>query len=98
MGAVDLIGAIGRLGGVSLADDVPGSGRVLLDAQGIVAALAYAGIGVAVFAVAFWVMAKVIPFSVRKEIEEDQNTALGVIMGSVVIGLAIIIGAAIHGG
>jgi uncharacterized membrane protein YjfL (UPF0719 family) len=42
-------------------------------------------------------MGKVIPFSVRKEIEEDQNTALGIIMGSVVIGLAIIIAAAVSG-
>ena len=41
---------------------------------------------------------KVAPFSVRKEIEEDQNTALGIIIGSMIIGLAIIIGAAIHGG
>lgn len=95
MAAVDLIGAVGPL---LLADDVPGAGRALLDPNGVVAALAYAGVGVAVFAVAFWVMAKVVPFSVRKEIEEDQNTALGVIMGSVVIGLAIIIAAAIHGG
>jgi len=64
----------------------------------VVNSLLYTGIGVVVFALAFLVMAKVIPFSVRKEIEEDQNTALGVIMGSVVIGLAIIIAAAVHGG
>ncbi len=40
-------------------------------------------------------MTKVAPFSVRKEIEEAQNTALGILMGSVIIGLAIIIAAAI---
>jgi uncharacterized membrane protein YjfL (UPF0719 family) len=38
---------------------------------------------------------KVIPFSVRKEIEEDQNTALAIIMGSVILGLAIIIAASV---
>ena len=35
--------------------------------------------------------------SIRKEIEEDQNTALAVLMGSLIIGLSIIIAAAIGG-
>ena len=39
---------------------------------------------------------KLMPFSVRKEIEEDQNTSLGIIIGSFLIGLAMIIAAAIH--
>ena len=67
------------------------------DLHNIVYSLIYTGLGVLVFALAFFIMAKVVPFSVRKEIEEDQNTALGIIMGSVVIGLAIIISAAIQG-
>ena len=55
------------------------------------------GIGVVVFGIAFLVMVKMAPFSVQKEIEEDQNTALGIVMGSVIIGLAIIIAAAMGG-
>ncbi len=66
-----------------------------LDLDLLLATLAYTGIGVAVFFVAFLVMVKVIPFSVRKEIEEDQNTALAIIMGSVILGLAIIIAASV---
>ena len=42
-------------------------------------------------------MGKVMPFSMRKEIEEDQNTALGIIMAGVLIGLSIILSAAIQG-
>lgn len=57
--------------------------------------LVYSVLGVVIFGIAFWLMTKIAPFSVRKEIEEDQNTALGVIMGAVIIGLAIIIAAAI---
>jgi hypothetical protein len=34
---------------------------------------------------------------VRKEIEQDQNIALSVIIGSVMIGIAMIVAAAIHG-
>jgi putative membrane protein len=33
----------------------------------------------------------------KKEIETDQNTALGIVIGSVILGLAYIIGSAIHG-
>ena len=66
-----------------------------LDLDLLLATLAYTGIGVVVFFIAFLVMVKVIPFSVRKEIEEDQNTALAIIMGSVILGLAIIIAASV---
>lgn len=66
-----------------------------LDPTYLIATLVYTGIGVLVFLVAFWLMGKVTPFSLRKEIEEDQNTALGIVMGSVILGLAIIIAAAI---
>lgn len=59
--------------------------------------LIYAFIGMGVFGFAFFVMTKVTPFSIRHEIEEDHNTALAVIIGSVNIGLAIVIAAAIAG-
>ena len=52
-------------------------------------------IGILIFAVAFLIMVKISPFSVQKEIEEDQNTSLGIIYGSVFIALAIIISAAV---
>jgi uncharacterized membrane protein YjfL (UPF0719 family) len=59
--------------------------------------LIYALLGMVVFAVAFGIIVRVTPFSIRKEIEEDQNTALGVVIGAVFIGLSIIIAAAIAG-
>ncbi len=62
-----------------------------LDPHYLIATVVYTAIGVAVFLLAFWLMSKLTPFSIRKEIEEDQNVALGVVMGSVIIGLALII-------
>ena len=53
-------------------------------------------IGLIVFALAFLIVVLVAPFSVKKEIEDDQNTSLAIIIGSVIIGVAIIISAAIH--
>lgn len=59
--------------------------------------LVYTVVGMVVFGIGVWIMEKVTPFSIRKEIEEDQNTSLGIIMGAVIIGLAIIIASAIAG-
>jgi putative membrane protein len=53
-------------------------------------------IGLIVFAIAFGIVVLLSPFSMKKEIEEDQNTALAIIIGAIMIGLAIIISAAIH--
>jgi len=53
--------------------------------------------GLIVFALAFLIIAKSTPFSVRKEIEEDQNVALAIVIGAVILGSALIIAAAVHG-
>ena len=57
----------------------------------------FVAIGLIVFAIAFLIVVLVAPFSVKKEIEDDQNMALAVIIGAIIIGIAVIIGAAIHG-
>ena len=59
--------------------------------------LIFSGLGIVVFGMAFWLMAKIIPFSVRKEIEDDQNTALAIVMASVIIGISLIIAGALLG-
>ena len=57
----------------------------------------YTIFGVLVFGVAFAAIVKISPFSIRKELEADQNTAVAILIASVILGLAIIIAAAIHG-
>lgn len=53
--------------------------------------------GLLVFGIAYMIIVKATPFSIRKEIEDDQNTALAIIIGAVIIGVALIISAAVHG-
>lgn len=65
--------------------------------KAVVASVVYSLIGIVMFAISFLIIKLVTPFSLRKEIEEDQNTALAVMIGSVIIGLSIIIAAAIGG-
>lgn len=57
----------------------------------------YTVFGVIVFGLAFWVIVKIAPFSIRKELEEDHNTAIAILIGSGIVGLAFIIAAALHG-
>ena len=61
----------------------------------LVTTLLFVSIGLVFFAVAYFILGKMFP--IRKEIEEDQNTALGIVIGSIMIGIAIIIAAAIQG-
>jgi uncharacterized membrane protein YjfL (UPF0719 family) len=61
----------------------------------VLASVVYSFIGVAIFALAFLLIEKIAPFSLRKELAEDDNVAVGVVMGSIVIGLSIIIASAI---
>jgi putative membrane protein len=53
-------------------------------------------IGLLFFAFAFWLIVKISPSSIRKEIEEDQNTALAILIASVIIGISLIVSSAIH--
>ena len=63
----------------------------------LIESIVYSLIGIVMFALSFLIIKLVTPFSLRKEIEEDQNTALAIMIGSVILGLAIVIAAAIGG-
>jgi uncharacterized membrane protein YjfL (UPF0719 family) len=61
----------------------------------LVTTLIFVFIGLVFFAVAYGILSRV--FNIHKEIEEDHNTALGIVIGSIMIGIALIIAAAING-
>ena len=63
----------------------------------LIAAVVFSILGIAVLGFSFWLMHKFSPFSLVKEIEHDQNTAVAIVMGAVIIGISIIIAAAIQG-
>jgi len=64
-------------------------------ARPLVDSIVYSIVGTIVLGLSFYVIEKVLPFSMRKEIAEDHNVSLGIILGAFVIGLSIIIAAAI---
>ena len=59
-------------------------------------ALLYSVLGILIFVAAFVFIDKVTPFHLWKEIVEDKNVALAVLLGAMSIGICIIIAAAVH--
>lgn len=59
--------------------------------------MGYALMGLLAFALAFIIIVKMTPFSLRKEIEEDHNVALSIVMAAVILGVAMIVAATVQG-
>ena len=61
----------------------------------IMSAVIFASLGMALFAIAFWVVDKLTPGDLWEQLCGERGTPLAVFLGSVMVGLAIIIAAAI---
>ena len=66
-------------------------------AKPVVDSIFYSVLGTVILLAMFYGIERILPFSMRKEIAEDQNVALGIILAAFVIGLAMIISSAIRG-
>lgn len=62
----------------------------------VIAAAVFSLLGVVLFVVSFWVLDRISPYDLWKEILEEHNTALAVLIGLVALGLSIIIAAAVN--
>jgi uncharacterized membrane protein YjfL (UPF0719 family) len=63
----------------------------------VIDAVVFAFLGVAIFVVSFVMIDKLTPYHLWKEIIEEHNVALAVIVGAMSVGICLIIAAAIHG-
>jgi len=63
----------------------------------LLSSVLFSAVGVLIYVVGFFVLDKVTPYHLWREICEKQNVALSNLVGSMAIGLALIIAAAIHG-
>ena len=59
-------------------------------------ALLYSFLGIVIFVVAFFVMDNFTPYNLWKEIVEEKNMALAILIGAMSIGMCVIIAAAVH--
>ena len=62
-----------------------------------ISSLLYSFVGVLVFWISFLVIDRFTPYHLWKEIIEEKNTALAIVVGAIAIGICIIVAAAIHG-
>jgi putative membrane protein len=59
-------------------------------------ALVFALIGIVVFVASFVVIDRMTPYDLWREIVQEKNMALAVLIGAMSIGICIIIAAAVH--
>jgi len=62
---------------------------------GIFDTVIYSLVGIVLMGVGFLLINFFTPFSLKKEIEDDQNISLGIIIGAVIIGISIIVASVI---
>jgi putative membrane protein len=68
----------------------------MVNLQHVLNSLLFAGIGIIVLVLSFIIIDKLTPYNLWKEIIENKNISLAIVVASCMLGLAIIISSAIH--
>lgn len=65
--------------------------------KGIINSIVFSAIGIIVLLLSYVLLEKMTPENTWKEIVANKNVALAIVFGAFIIGISIIISAAIHG-
>ena len=68
----------------------------MIDTHALANALVYSLLGIVIFALSFVIIDKMTPYHLWREVVQDKNVALAILVGAVAIGMCIIIAAAVH--
>jgi len=71
--------------------------QTILNLDHLLGSVVYSLLGFILLAAAYLLVEKLTPTSITKELLEEHNTALAIVVGAVVIGLSLIISSAIIG-
>lgn len=63
---------------------------------GLLSTVAYGLVGIVLVMVGYKAFAWMLPFSVKKELEEDHNLSVGVLLAALVLGICLVMAATIH--
>ncbi|MES2110104.1 MAG: DUF350 domain-containing protein [Bacteroidota bacterium] len=69
----------------------------LISFKYVISSVLYSVIGIVILLVSYWIIEKIKPEDIWKEIVYKQNVALAIVCASFMIAIAIIISSAIHG-
>jgi len=83
-----------NLGQIQPGSSEPGWGLLVYHLS---ASAIFSGLGILVLFLAIYLMELLTKFSITKEIVDEHNTALAIIVASVVIGISLIIAASVMG-
>lgn len=71
--------------------------ETLISMKYLASSIVFSLVGLVILWFAFWLFDKLTPGELWKEIIEEHNMALAIVVGSMSIGISIIIAMAIHG-
>lgn len=66
-------------------------------ANGLINSVVFSLIGIVILLLCYFIIEKMTPENTWKEIVENKNSALAIIFAALIIGISLIISAAIHG-
>ena len=69
----------------------------LINPQFLINSLVYSILGVIVFWVSFVIIDKITPYNLWRQLVEEKNVALAIVVGAMCLGIAIIVAASVHG-
>ncbi len=70
--------------------------EMLVNPSSILSAIVFSFIGLSIFAFGFWSIDRFTPYHLWKEVIEEKNIALAIVVGAISIGICNIIAAAIQ--
>ncbi len=68
-----------------------------LKLSALVGTLVYSVLGVLILCITFWIIDKLTPYDLWKELVEQRNQALATAVAGMFVAIAIIVAAAVHG-
>ncbi|WP_256001828.1 DUF350 domain-containing protein [Pedobacter deserti] len=69
----------------------------LINIKYVVASVLYSFLGIFILLISFWIIEKITPENLWKEILEKRNMALAVVFAAFIIAIAMIVSSSIHG-
>lgn len=62
----------------------------------VLASVVYSFVGIILLIIAFWVVEMITPENIWKEVSQNKNVALAIVIASFILGISLIIASAIH--
>jgi putative membrane protein len=69
----------------------------VLSMKPILNSIIFSFIGIIILLIAYFIIEKITPENTWKEVAQNKNVAVAVVFGALIIGISMIISAAIHG-